>query len=955
MKKVKTKQELFEAVVAQFTAKLRDGKKPKIATYLDRYPKFALELEELLVSVEMIEGLKDSAGSDIQHSLQRRMDSVLNLERVGDYDIIREVGRGGMGIVFEAVHRSLGRRVAIKVMPTSSLQDEKYITRFRREAQAAARLHHTNIVSVFGVGQHEGNHYYVMEFIDGENLSGVVRAMTRKAISDTSPTVHDQTRQVGNTQIVIGTPKTMVADDTMSQPHESDDVPELRLDTSAITSSKVHIPTGNKRFRWAADLASQIADAMAYAHGQGTLHRDIKPSNLLLDQKGQVWITDFGLVKDASHHTLTGTGDIIGTPQYMCPESFEGKYDQRSETYCLGLTLYELVTLQPAFSDTSTAELIKAVTTSTPISPRKIDSRIPADLNTIIEKAISREPEARYQTAEAIRDDLRAYLSDRTISARRPSAIGQAVRWAKRNPLTAALGGLSVALLSLVAVTAVIAYWVTNAALADVSSQAETLRSQKKTIQELLDNSKENSKRIAEGLAQAQASVEITIEMFDEMFKQIVSGPDRRADLDINGFKELAGVETAVTEEDAAFLRKMLTYYEKFADQNSNNEQIQADSARVYRRVANLYHLVGDLDVAIRAYQKSLKAGREQLNRSEMGIDATVEFVQTKNELAMAIRRKGVGFGQARAKASFEKITNETVRMLRNHPHQDSAKLRFALANTLQIQGTGESLTTITSRMRIPRGQNAQDKNNDRRWGGLTEAESKTAAARLGDAIEIIDDLLRTDQSNMELKAERAKCYCSLAAHQFRFNQVGANVSLRIATSQFEKLLKENPLDPQLKFNLALALVMPRTGAQGTSKSAYNMLGRTIEICTDLTEKHPRVLEYHQLLIIAYIRMSIMDARSHGLQKALDTLELAGSAFQTLRQETAADSRFQREFNNRITQLKRLLTSNLKDNVEVNRKFENWARGAFGRNSDQRSRGTDSSKRTDQRNKESGK
>ena len=226
-----------------------------------------------------------------------------------------------MGIVFEAEHDSLARKVAIKVLPNRSFDDEKYIERFRREAQAAANLHHTNIVSVFGNGQTGDHHYYVMEYVDGQSLSSIF-AQLNSLNESLTPDIN-----------------TIETDVAISNIGRSSDDSEFSLAASPTeTPPAIELFSNSRqRVRWTAVLGAQMADALAYAHGMGTLHRDIKPSNLLVDQNETIWLTDFGLVKNMFNQTITKTGDIIGTPQYMAPESFEGKYDERSETYCLSL------------------------------------------------------------------------------------------------------------------------------------------------------------------------------------------------------------------------------------------------------------------------------------------------------------------------------------------------------------------------------------------------------------------------------------------------------------------------------------------------------------------------------------------------------------------------------------------------------------------------------------------
>ena len=292
------KHELLDKIVDDYTRRTRDGDAPDIATYKREHPQFADEIEDLLSSVAMIEGLKAETKSHDDPASSKRNADVSNLKQIGDYVIIREVGRGGMGVVFEAVHQSLGRRVAIKVMLEKELESEKHIARFRREAQAAARLYHTNIVSVFGVGESDGYHYYVMEYIDGVSLKSAVHSLTR-----------------------VGSPDTENLDQTVS-----DEDQELALDDSEHTS-EIQFPQTDStgigsepgRYNWVGKIGAQVADALGYSHQMGILHRDIKPANLMLDDKGQVWITDFGLVKISDEEQITKTGAVIGTPQYSRP------------------------------------------------------------------------------------------------------------------------------------------------------------------------------------------------------------------------------------------------------------------------------------------------------------------------------------------------------------------------------------------------------------------------------------------------------------------------------------------------------------------------------------------------------------------------------------------------------------------------------------------------------------
>ena len=306
------------------------------------------------------DGPGDSTGGLAVHTVTR-------LERLGDYRILREVGRGGMGVVYEAEQESLGRRVALKVLPDSALADAQQVLRFQREARAAARLHHTNIVPVFGVGQDDGHHYYVMQFIPGMGLDAVLeelRRLRRGAGSASPPGGRSRSNGAVSAAEVAGAILTggfSMAEGAgeVRQPGTtlaaSSSAPLVRAATRAprpADSSVISLPGGSADslgrsdpdrtfFRSVARIGLQIAEALEYANRQGVLHRDIKPSNLLLDPKGNVWVADFGLAKAADAEDITHSGDIVGTVRYMAPERFVGKCDARSDVYALGLTLYE--------------------------------------------------------------------------------------------------------------------------------------------------------------------------------------------------------------------------------------------------------------------------------------------------------------------------------------------------------------------------------------------------------------------------------------------------------------------------------------------------------------------------------------------------------------------------------------------------------------------------------------
>jgi WD40 repeat protein/serine/threonine protein kinase len=480
--------ELVGKLGEEFVERFRRGERPRIGEYTDKYPDYAAEIEEVFPALAMMEDLAPERTEDPAPAPAASPASLgsLTVQRLGDYRIIREVGRGGMGIVYEAEQVSLGRHVALKVLPRELLDNPKQRSRFEREAKAAARLHHTNIVPVFGVGENNGLIYYVMQFIQGLALDEVLEELKRLRaksgseagaqtgelrVSRRAMSAKDVARTLMSGSLESpaepASPRNAADDATLA--FGQDAPPETRpasatgrlSETFSLSDSSVALPgaapgpadTATKKSTYwdsVARIGVQVASALDYAHAQGILHRDIKPANLLLDLRGTVWVTDFGLAKLDDDRNLTNTGDVLGTLRYMAPEAFKSGTDARSEVYSLGLTLYELLAFRPAFDHTQRSALIDQVMNAQIAPLDKLNPEIPADLQTIIHKAIDRDPEHRYQTAKDLADDLQRFVDDEPIKARRVSLPERVRRWARRNKgLAAALAVAACSLLTL--------------------------------------------------------------------------------------------------------------------------------------------------------------------------------------------------------------------------------------------------------------------------------------------------------------------------------------------------------------------------------------------------------------------------------------------------------------------------------------------------------------------------
>ncbi len=424
-------RQLVEKLAEEFVERYRAGERSSLDKYITAHPQHADEIRDLFPALVMIEEL---APSEDGSSSAPPATPAAPLERVGDYRILREVGRGGMGIVYEAEQESLGRRVALKVLHLHAGQDPRLLTRFRRESRAAAQLHHTNIVPVFEVGQQNGVCYYAMQFIRGQALDEVFRELQHLRVDSASGATAQMPRSAETTTAAL---------------------PD-RSELSSVTSNY------RRYCRNVARLGLQAAEALAYAHARGIVHRDIKPANLLLDITGVLWVSDFGLVT-TQDPALTDTGDLVGTVRYMAPERFRGECDARADVYALGLTLYELLVLRPAFDGQDRLHLVDQIGHQEPARPRALDSRIPHDLETLLMKAIEKDLRRRYPSAEALAGDLRRFLADEPIQAQRIGPLERLGRWGRRNPLVAGLSA-AVVLVALGGFLGVLGQWQAAAA-----------------------------------------------------------------------------------------------------------------------------------------------------------------------------------------------------------------------------------------------------------------------------------------------------------------------------------------------------------------------------------------------------------------------------------------------------------------------------------------------------------
>jgi serine/threonine protein kinase/Flp pilus assembly protein TadD len=496
---------LVAEIVQRASEKLRRGEPVDLKALLAEHPQHASRLKRLLPTIEALAAIDESRPAAVESATGAERFST-----IGDYQIVREIAHGGMGIVYEARQVALNRRVALKVLPFATAIDPRALARFKQESLAAAQLDHPHIVPVYGVGVDRGIHYYAMRYIEGQSLAQVIAEMrggvekaneSKGSKSKENPAsggrksageVNDQsgsnseledpqaTRvypvyvsggaggtssngEIENGNFACAEDAPGVASNLRADPPDAagglgtraastDPKSGRPKSSSTLAQRAAGISTDRAAnrpefYRAVARLGIQAAEALDYAHQNGVLHRDVKPGNLLLDEGGQLYITDFGLARVESETNLTRTGDLMGTLRYMSPEqatAARGLIDQRTDVYSLGATLYELLTLRPVFTAEDRAVLLKQIAENDPVPPRMIERLIPVELETILLKCLEKEPSRRYATAQALADDLTRYLGEQPILARSSGLAERVKRWARRHkPLVGAIAVLT--------------------------------------------------------------------------------------------------------------------------------------------------------------------------------------------------------------------------------------------------------------------------------------------------------------------------------------------------------------------------------------------------------------------------------------------------------------------------------------------------------------------------------
>ena len=779
----------LEELATEFTERLRRGERVSAEQYAARNPQIASEIRELFSTIVVMEELRTK--KVIESAQTSSMPSQL-----GDYRIVSEIARGGMGIVYEAEQVSLGRRVAVKVLPTHALRRKRDIRRFEREAQTAASLHHSNIVPVFGVGEENGQRYIVMQLIRGVGLDEILHEIREVMLDGSSSSdVSDPTSRLST----VKRSAARMLDSALKLNSTSvvANAETVESVTSALPGPVAPIPLvirgslGAEYYRNVARIGLQAAEAIQYAHRHDTLHRDIKPGNLILDQDGRVWVADFGLAKAVQDDEVTCSGDVVGTIAYVAPERFKGTTTKLSDIYSLGITLHELLTMQKAFRGEDRMEVMDQLANSGLTPPRKLNKAVPPDLETIVLKAAAKEPRDRYQSASALANDLEAFLEDRPIKARPLSPLEKSVRWCHRNRAVASLLVLLAAAVGLLA-------------LANRN----------------LKHQRQNEEQISA----------LAIGALDEIYTRFAT-PTLRATLsddedDGNQADPPLTTPMPISADVASLLENLLEFYDGLSRRAGDSELVKVKLISASRRV-------GDIHLRLEQYDDARDSYEDAISRLET---LTPPFLHTTEmRLEAAHVHNGIGLAQ-RNSGDRAKAHRNAVAIL-DYPESTDEE-QFELATSLYLLHRAERLRSWSRRSSRDKRDEAQEPRHvDRAEQILVTLKKRNA-----------------DQSDYDMLMAR----CLLAKQKgFGWRRMELQEEQSKAISILTNLVEQHPDNPEYQFELGRVYQQierpwawsaddhPRNSEQ--RESAEERLRHGLEATADLENLHPNIPKYYGL------------------------------------------------------------------------------------------------------------
>ena len=758
-------------VVEEYLTALEAGAPPDRRDVAARHPELTAALSRCLDALEFVQ----QAGAGLQPlgGAPEAADAVPWASPLGDFQILREVGRGGMGIVYEALQLSLGRRVALKVLPFAAALDPKQLQRFKNEAQAAAGLHHTHIVPVFSVGCERGVHHYAMQFIEGRTLASWIEEMRRFAGLRHTDGAEPHRPATGDTRPRAG-------------------------------AATVRSVTAPDHFRRMAQFAVQAAEALDHAHQLGVIHRDIKPANLLVDDRGHLWVTDFGLAHCRGQAALTLSGDLLGTLRYMSPEQALARraaVDQRTDVYSLGAVLYECLTLGPAFPGRDREELLRQIALEEPPRLRRRNAAVPLELETIVGRAMEKEPEDRYATAQELADDLRRFLDDRPIRARPPSWWHRARKCARRHRAAVRIAGACGLLMAVGLALSTVLVWQekerTRAALALASAHYEAELTQRR---------------------QAEAHYQLAREAVDRYYTTISESK----------LLKVPGLQLLRQE----LLQTARAFYEDFVARRGDDPTARAELARALRRLADITREIDSASQAVVLYRRALEL-TEGLAREHADV---LDYQYTLATIHHSLGTLYHTLGQIpEAEAALDQALAINVLLAAAQPQREDR------ARTLS--SAYQDLANLYART-----------------GRETQAEG---AYR--EAVRALERIPQTPTKDAGSRAELATCLQNLGLlYRAEGRDTEAEQALQRCLAMRELLLRDCPTDPELQSDQAdiyqhLGSLYQDRGDFTQAAIAYH---RALVLRQGLVQANPAMTRYRQALAQVYRQLGNLSRRT---------------------------------------------------------------------------------------------
>ncbi len=593
-------QQEIAKLLDRYATLLEQGDETGAALLLDANPELS---EAWSTHLESLQALCRANRATDRKRNQSREDAIVDESILGDYRLNREIGRGGMGIVYEATQLSLRRSVALKVLPFAAVLDKQQVARFRNEAQAAASLHHPHIVPVFAVGCERGVHYYSMQLIDGRTLEQVFNEIGPNQAEDLEGQAKLSEVLNLQDQTTIDAPKVPMELPTPPTSDSNVSGSTCRANNSTRVGLASHASTvqsiRNRSYvQDTVESMISVAEALDFAHHQGVVHRDIKPSNLLVDSTGKIWVADFGLARIRGVGNLTAEGKVVGTARYMSPEQIAGRpqeVDHRTDIYSLGITLFELLTLKPAFEAPNRELLFNEIVNSEPVSLRRLNSAVAVDLETIVLKAVAKSKNERYATAGEMAEDLRRFLDGKPTLARRPTPMDRAFKWAiRRQRLVCTVFGFLI--VAVIGLTAAIMLVTRESRLKDQATARASLH-----------------------LDQAHALV------------------DRFGGLTNRHLAMLEGTESIRME----ILREAERYYLDFLKYADQDRELHNEIAKVQYRLAATYRELGDFEAAEQKYLAAISAYERLQDQPHWTPESQADWALCLHNLAALQKDRG--------------------------------------------------------------------------------------------------------------------------------------------------------------------------------------------------------------------------------------------------------------------------------------------------------------------------